>query len=82
MLNINPLLYSFDENKDKVSSSNIEMCKYCNITNTLFVKFAPDSIYLYSAIPPSVWRSFNMAESKGKFFYRKIKGAYPYIKLQ
>lgn len=81
MKSIYPLLYSFDEKYNVDSSSNVKAAKYCVITNTLTVKYTGDDIYLYSAMPPSVWRSFCIAESKGSFIARKIKGAYPYKKL-
>jgi|GEM_PF-3977450 len=81
MITINPLLYSFDDNKHRVESSNIEMVKYCHMTCTLIVKFSGGGIYLFSALPPSVYRSFCIAESKGSFFFKKIKGVYPYKKI-
>jgi hypothetical protein len=81
VFNINPLLYSFDDNDEVCESSNIEKAKYCSYTNTLVIKFGGGGVYLYSAMPPSIYRSFLMAESKGRFFYKKIKGTYPCLKL-
>jgi len=81
MFNINPLLYSFDDNKDDVESSNIEKAKYCSYTNTLVIKFSGGSAYLYSSLPPSIWRGFQISESKGRYFFMKIKDTYPCLKL-
>jgi len=82
MKNINPLLYSFNDNDDISDlSSNIECAKYCDYTRTLVLKFKGGAIYLYSSMPPSVYRSFCISESKGTYFYRKIRGVYPYLKI-
>ena len=81
MKSINPLLYSFDDNDQECESSNIDKVKYCSYTNTLVIKFSGGGVYLYSALPPSVYRSFCMAESKGRYFFTKIKGVYPFLKL-
>jgi hypothetical protein len=81
MKSINPLLYSFDERDELSESSNIDKAKYCSYTNTLVIKFSGGNVYLYSALPPSVYRSFCIAESKGRYFFSKIRGVYPYLKL-
>jgi len=81
MKSINPLLYSFDDSCLVDTSTNVKAAKYCSLTNTLTVKFSGDGVYLYSALPPSVYRDFCRADSKGRFISKKIRGAYPYIKL-
>ena len=81
MNSINPLLYSFDESSLVDNSTNVKAAKYCPMTNTLTVKFSGEGVYLYSALPPSVYRDFCRAESKGRFISKRIKGAYPYKRL-
>lgn len=81
MFHIKPSLYAFDEGDALSVSSNITKAKYCNMTNTLVLEFGGQSVYMYSALPPSIYRSFCISESKGKYFYNKIRGVYPYKKL-
>ncbi len=81
MKSISPSLYSFNDNDENCCSSNIDKVKYCNYTNTMIIKFSGGGVYLYSALPPSVYRSFLIAESKGSYFAKKIKDVYPFLKL-
>ena len=62
-------------------SSNIEMFEYDYKNLVLKVSFLDGAEYIYSGIPHSVINGFQMAESKGQFFHYKIKGSYPFIKI-
>ena len=79
---INPQVYKVeDEDKQSIESSNIFSVKYCNLSNTLAVKFSGGGVYIYSSLPPRVYQSFCISESQGKYLSQKIKGAYPYKKI-
>jgi len=62
-------------------SSNIEMFEYDSTHNVLKVSFISGAEYIYTGIPQSVVKSFYIAESKGRFFHQRIKGAYPFIEI-
>ena len=62
-------------------SSNIEMFEYDLKNNVLKVSFLNGAEYIYTGIPYSVVKSFYIAESKGRFFHQRIKGAYPFIEI-
>lgn len=82
LFNLNPLVYKFnDEDMEGIESSNIIAFKYCNITYTLSVKFDGGGVYIYSSLPPSIYRSFCIAESKGRFLFKRIRGSYPYKRI-
>lgn len=42
-------------------------------THTLYVKFVSGALYQYADVPETTYKSFSVAESKGKFFHRVIK---------
>lgn len=67
---------------DVVESSLLKETYYCADEEILLVKFNnTDDIYYYS-LPLSVYKSFQMSESKGSFFSRKIKKSYPWKKIE
>jgi len=63
------------------NSSNIDMFEYHIGSNTLKVTFQSGDEYIYAGLPSSVFKSFYITESKGRFFHNKIKGAYTFIKI-
>lgn len=62
-------------------SSNLEMFEYDYKNYVLKVSFLDGAQYIYTGVPHSVINSFQIAESKGKFFHYTIKGSYPFIKI-
>jgi hypothetical protein len=79
---INPAVYKFDDKDGQgIESSNILDIKYNHLTYTLSVKFSGGGVYIYSSLPPRVYQSFCISESKGRFLSQKIKGCYPYKKI-
>ena len=66
----------------KLNSSLLSEYIYDEETSSLIVKFNnSDDMYFYN-LPTSVFKSFLIAESKGAFFHKKIKGAYPWKKVK
>lgn len=65
----------------EVGSTLLKEYLFIDEENTLVIKFHnSDDIYYYN-VPPSVFKSFLMSESKGSFFARKIKKSYPWRKI-
>lgn len=58
-------------------SSNIEQAEYDADAQTLTVTFRSGADYVYSGVPPSVWRQFGLAGSKGQFLNRVVIPRYP-----
>jgi len=59
-------------------SSNIDQADYDADAQTLTVTFRSGQDYVYSGVPPSVWRQFGLATSKGQFLRRVVQDRYPY----
>ena len=65
-----------------VDSSYIRSVRHNAFTQTLTIEFNNEDIYQYADVPRSVYRDFLKAESHGRFFHQKIKGAkYAYEKI-
>ncbi len=47
----------------------------------LFIRFESSSTYIYFAVPQSVFHDFQAADSKGRFFDRRIRDRYRYQQL-
>lgn len=68
-------------NRQPVESSQIASIGYDAATNTLEIDFKRGGVYQYSGFPAAEWARFKGAESTGSFFYRNIKGKYPFKKI-
>jgi hypothetical protein len=55
----------------KVKSSNVEAIGWED--EVLYVKFVKGGTYQYTGVPELLWKAFNAAKSKGKFFHAKIR---------
>lgn len=60
----------------KVKSSAIKTIGYDEKTNTLYVEFKNRHIYMYLNVFNEEQKGFLSADSKGKYFNRKIKKKY------
>ena len=61
---------------DTPESSHISGFAYDPEQSTLFLEFKHKTIYSYQAVPKTVFQSFRIAGSKGKFFHSEIKTHY------
>lgn len=78
-INIQSIL---NKSATKLNSSLLSEYIYDEETSSLIVKFNnSDDMYFYN-LPHSVFKSFLISESKGAFFHKKIKGAYPWKKVK
>ena len=67
--------------RTKVKSSNIKAVGYDAETETLEVEFKSGGVYQYNGVPAKAHKAFMGAESKGKYFHRKIKNDYSFKKV-
>ena len=68
-------------NRIQVKSSNLDSIGYSEDTKTLEVKFIKSGVYQYSDVPKEVYDNFIASESKGKFFFKNIRGVYKFVKV-
>ena len=64
-----------------VTSSSIASAGYSAQESTLEIEYYNGSIYQYFAVPESVFKSLLGAESKGAFVSQRIRGHYPYRRI-
>jgi hypothetical protein len=62
-------------------STAIRGFSYDDETQTLFVTFVDGDLYAYRGVEREAHEAFKVAFSKGRFFLRRIRGRYPYVKL-
>lgn len=65
-------------------SSQVAALGYDPETHNLAVQFvdSPGKTYVYSDVEPATYSEMTAAESKGSFFYRNIKGKYPFDRIE
>ena len=64
-----------------VESSAVSDVDYEPSTRRLLVRFVSGAAYVYADVPPRVSRDFLAAESKGRYFARKVRDRYPYRRI-
>ena len=67
--------------REPVSSSTIAAIAYDEETGMLEVEFVSGAVYRYCGVHQDVFEDFRAAPSKGRFFNRHIKDAYPWDAL-
>lgn len=65
----------------EVKSSVINKIGYDEKTNTLYIEFKNNHIYMFLNVSNKEQNDFLSAESKGKYFNKKIKKKYFGIKI-
>ena len=68
--------------REPVSSSAIVALGYDEEAGTLEVEFISGAICRYHGVDPHVYEDFRSASSKGKFFNRHIRDAYPWESVE
>ena len=64
-----------------VESSAVSEVDYDPATRRLLVRFVSGAAYAYSGVPAAVSRAFLAADSKGRYFVRKVRDRYPYKRI-
>jgi KTSC domain-containing protein len=68
--------------REPVSSSVIAAIGYDEEAETLEVEFVSGAVCRYLGVEPDVYEDFRSASSKGKFFNRHIRDAYPWESVE
>jgi hypothetical protein len=68
--------------REPVSSSTIAAVGYDEETEMLEVEFVSGTVYRYYSVRQDVFDDFCAAHSKGRFFNRHIKDAYPWESVE
>jgi len=72
----------FTIKRKPVSSSNLASAGYNPATRILEIAFKSGGAYQYHDVEPGTHKGLMKAGSKGKFFHRRIKDAYPWEKTE
>jgi lysyl-tRNA synthetase class 2 len=66
----------------EVESTAIREIDYDADREKLFVRFVSGERYVYVGVPGDLCRSFEAADSKGRFFQAEIRDRYPFNRLE
>ena len=67
--------------REAVESSTLSSVGYSQKTATLELEFHGGNVYQYFTVPVAIYAALMKADSKGAFFHRAIKAAYPCSRL-
>ena len=62
-------------------STVIKAIDYQPDARRLLVRFVSGALYAYEPVPEHLYRDFRAADSKGRFFSRKVRDRYAYRRL-
>lgn len=65
-----------------VESSNIWQIGYDAKNQKLYIQFNEGGLYSYADFPADMWEEFQASGSKGKFFYKAVKGRFDFTKIE
>lgn len=65
-----------------VRSSNVDEIGYDAKERRLWIRFLDGSLYRYEDVPQSIWRSFKIAPSKGRFVWQNVRDRYEYERVE
>jgi hypothetical protein len=63
-------------------STAIRDMSYDATTQVLEVEFTTGAVYEYFGVPPTVYRDFRAAPSRGRYFAYHFRDRFPYRKTQ
>lgn len=63
-----------------VDSTTLATIAYEAAHQTLWLEFRSDAVYVYSSVPSEVHQALLLADSKGGYFNRHIRGQFPYLR--
>ena len=67
--------------QEYVISSNLDQAGYDDETESLDITFLSGSKYRYFNVPQFIYDDLVNASSKGRYFWRNIRGVYEYQRL-
>lgn len=63
-----------------VDSTTLATIAYEAAHQTLWLEFRGGGVYVYSSVPSEVHQALLLADSKGAYFNRHIRGRFPYLR--
>ena len=63
-------------------SEVIKDFRYDDQSRTLFIAFKSGGLYAYDGVEPETYAAMRRSISRGRFFMRRIRGHYPYGKVE
>ena len=63
-----------------VDSTTLATIAYVAAHQTLCLEFRCGAVYVYSTVPAEVHQALLLADSKGAYFNRHIRGRFPYFR--
>lgn len=63
-----------------VDSTTLATIAYEAAHHTLWLEFRSGAVYVYSSVPSKVHQALLLADSKGAYFNRHIRGRFPYLR--
>ena len=63
-----------------VDSTTLATTAYVAADQTLWLEFRCGAVYGYSSVPSEVHQALLLADSKGAYFNRHIRGRFPYFR--
>jgi hypothetical protein len=68
--------------REPVASESIASIGYDDDAEVLEVEFVTGTVYRYRGVPEDVYDDLRQAPSKGAYFNRHIKDAYPFEQVE
>ncbi|MCL2147260.1 MAG: KTSC domain-containing protein [Synergistaceae bacterium] len=65
----------------EVSSSNVGAIGYDEDSQTLFIRFLNNMMYIYKGVPIGEFEGLRNAPSIGSYLHRNIKNLFPYERI-
>ena len=65
-----------------VSSSNVEAIGYDEDSQTLYVRFLNNTLYIYKGVPIGEFDGLRNAPSIGSYLHRNIKNLFSYERIE
>ena len=62
-------------------STAIRQFSYDDLSRTLFVTFVSGDLYAYRGVEREVFAGLRAASSKGRYFSRRIRDRYPFVRM-
>ena len=72
---------NYNVNMIEVSSSNVGAIGYDESSQTLYVKFLNNTMYIYKGVPIVEFDGLRNAPSVGSYLHRNIKNLFPYERI-
>jgi KTSC domain len=63
-----------------VDSTTLATSAYDAAHQTLWLEFRSGAVYVYFSVPSEVYQALLLADSKGAYFNRHIRGRFPYLR--